>query len=150
MNDTAVQGGATAVQGIPMPRLGSPLADGRFAGIVYDAATNQDVALVDLGFSDEDMTHEAAGKWAAEKGAFRPTREEARVLWANLDSRATGAEVLRPGWFWLDPQYAGFESFAWLQLFDVGYQGYDHKSSVCRARAVRRFPLQPFSNSGAA
>ena len=133
-------------KGIPMPRIGSALGDGRFAGIVFDPATGQDVALVDLGLSDGDMTFAAAEKRAKALGAHQPTREEARVLWANLDSRAPATAGF---WFWTGTPFAGNEAYAWCQFFDDGNQGYFRKDVELRARAVRRLPLQPFDHSGA-
>lgn len=118
-----------------LPRIGAELAGGRFAGIVY--GIDYDIALVDLGASDKSITHAEAGKWAEAKGGHRPTREEARVLWANLDSR----EGTR-GWFWLEPQYAGYESYAWIQGFDAGGQTTGHKSYDYPARAVRRLVIR--------
>ncbi len=128
---------------VPMPRLGAELDGGRFAGIVHDQATNEDVALVDLGISENDMTHAKAAQWAKGKGGALPTREEARVLWANLDTRAT----VTISWFWTGTQYAGDEAYAWFQGFNDGYQGDYRTDDKLRARAVRRLPLQPFTPS---
>jgi hypothetical protein len=132
-------------QGIPMPRLGARLADGEFAGIVFDPATNQDVALVDLGFSTRKVTHAQAAEYAASKGGSRPTREEARVLWANLDSRSKENR----GYFWLETEAAGYEGYAWYQYFGDGTQYHCHKDGGRLARAVRRLPLQHFDHSDA-
>lgn len=52
--------------------------------------------------------------------------------------QADGTEAFEPEWYWTSTQNAGYPSFAWMQYFDIGYQGGDLKSSECRARAVRR------------
>jgi hypothetical protein len=120
-----------------LPRIGEIVNGRRFAGIMAGRDGAPDYRLYCLGFAEEATTWEGAQEFASSKGGFRPTREEGRVLWANLDFGAKESF-----WFWLDPQYAGVEDYAWYQYFDGGGQDNDHKSSRCRARAVSREPIQ--------
>ncbi|HRO61716.1 MAG TPA: DUF1566 domain-containing protein [Burkholderiaceae bacterium] len=52
-----------------------------------------------------------------------------------------GPEALRAVAYWSSTQYAGGESNAWCQGFDVGYQCDCRKVNELRARAVRRLPI---------
>lgn len=52
--------------------------------------------------------------------------------------KAGGAQAFEDAWYWSSTQSAGYESFAWLQYFNDGYQNHDRKSDDCHARAVRR------------
>lgn len=131
----AVSAALTTIALAALPRIGADLAGGKFAGIVgAEKAGDPDIALVDLGFSEKEMTHAEAEAFAKERDGVRPTRVEARVLWANIDSRAS----MPYAWFWCEETVAGDESFAWCQDFSTGYQGSGHKSDRYRARAVRR------------
>lgn len=141
--DTEVQGGVAAAQGIVLPQVGEALDGGKVAGVLFDAARMALVAVIDLGWSKKRMTHEAAGKWAADKGGRRPTRMEG-ILLADLDERT---EKKPSDWFWLEPQYAGLEYCAWVQNFDVGIQNLALKSDDFRARAGRSVVIQSFGPS---
>ncbi|MDC8756229.1 DUF1566 domain-containing protein [Janthinobacterium fluminis] len=52
-----------------------------------------------------------------------------------------GNEALEPFWHWSSTQYAAVPSYAWIQFFDDGSQGYTLKSYEGRARAVRRLKI---------
>lgn len=52
--------------------------------------------------------------------------------------QAGGAEAFEPEWYLTSTQDAGYPSFAWMQYFVNGGQGYYLKSYEYRARAVRR------------
>ncbi len=125
---------ASTSAGIPMPRIGAPLADGIFAGIVR--GENEDHALVLLAETPKRMKWKAAMEWAQKLGASLPTRSEQAVLFGNLKDQFPDG-----GWHWSCEQYAGDGAYAWCQTFDNGYQGYGHKGLELRARAVRRLPL---------
>jgi len=56
--------------------------------------------------------------------------------------RAGCAQAFEEAWYWSSTQRAGDPGYAWMQHFDNGHQGYDHKSNQYRARAVRSFPIQ--------
>jgi hypothetical protein len=58
-------------------------------------------------------------------------------------------DALTPTWYWSSTQYAPGPSIAWSQDFNVGLQVSHRKSAEGRARAVRRLPIQSFSNSNA-
>lgn len=55
--------------------------------------------------------------------------------------RESGAEAFETEWYWSSTQYAGDESFAWIQNFYDGLQGDDHKGYDYRVRAVRRVAI---------
>ena len=135
----------SAVAGIPMPRIGEPLADGIFRGIVAAATPGEpDQALVDLGFPfDKRMTHAGALKAVAAMGASLPTRAEGRILHGNGDIRSKESH----GWFWLLEQSEGYAGYAWIQLFGGGYQTTGPKGYESLVRPVRRLPLQYFNPS---
>ena len=53
------------------------------------------------------------------------------------DFQEDGEQALKPTWYWSSTQYSAYN--AWIQVFDDGDQGNDHKNFAFRARAVRRF-----------
>lgn len=122
--------------GIRMPRIGAPLADGIFAGIVR--GQDADHALVLLAEAPKRMKWKAAMEWAQAQaqGGTLPTRSEQAILFGNLKD-----QFPEGGWYWSCEQYAGDEAYAWCQYFDNGSQGDTHKGTGLRARAVRRLPL---------
>jgi hypothetical protein len=124
---------AASTAGIPMPRIGQPLADGIFAGIARGA--DGDHALVLLAEAPRAMKWSAAMKWAKDQGADLPTRAEQSVIFGNLRSEFDG------GWYWSSAPYAGYEGYAWSQSFTSGTQDNTHKVYELRARPVRRLPL---------
>jgi hypothetical protein len=133
MNDLATAP-SKALAGVPMPRIGAPLADGIFAGIVRGA--DADHALVLLQEAPKRMKWKDATEWAAGLGATLPNRSEQAVLFGNLKDQFKDG-----GWYWSCEQYAGYESSAWCQGFTSGDQYGSRKDDELRARAVRRLPL---------
>ncbi|HEY0843788.1 MAG TPA: DUF1566 domain-containing protein [Noviherbaspirillum sp.] len=55
--------------------------------------------------------------------------------------KAGGAQAFDDAWYWTSTQHAATTDYAWVQYFGNGSQGYDHKSSEYRARAVRRLSI---------
>ncbi len=55
--------------------------------------------------------------------------------------RGEGGEAFDERAYWSSTQFAGNESGAWAQGFDVGGQGWDLKDDFFRARAVRKIKL---------
>jgi hypothetical protein len=55
--------------------------------------------------------------------------------------KAGGAETFSDEWYWTSTQGAASSCCAWMQHFADGYQGNNHKSVACRARAVRRLSI---------
>lgn len=55
--------------------------------------------------------------------------------------RADGKQAFAEAWYWTSTQHAADSGCAWMQRFGYGYQGYDHKSSYGRARAVRKIKI---------
>ena len=62
-----------------------------------------------------------------------PDTREARLLAINCRDSFDLNDL-----YWTSEQHAHYDSFAWLQNFNLGGQGNSHKSYKYRARAVRR------------
>lgn len=118
------------------PRLGEVVNGGTFMGIVHNE-DGVDYTLWDLGEAPETMKHEHALAWAKDRGGDLPPRREQALMFAN---RAAGQ--FKEAWYWSKEQYAGSESYAWVQAFGDGAQSSGRKGTVCRARAVRREAIQ--------
>ena len=103
-----------------------------YAGVILGAEGSPDYDLILIDGEANDITWEGAKEWAHEAGGQLPDRREQSLLYANLKEKFQGA------WYWSSEQLVSDESFAWLQDFGNGLQGYDHKHDTCRARAVRR------------
>lgn len=132
--DQPVNSAPAATAGIAMPRIGAPLGDGIFAGIAR--GEEGDHALILLAEAPKRLTWWDATNWAGDQGASLPTRAEQAVLFGNLKD-----QFPEGGSYWSCEQSAGYESYAWYQYFDLGYQGDGLKVNELRARAVRRWPL---------
>lgn len=126
------------------PRIGARWAGhgGIYAGTIRGSDARPDCHLI--VHEDEAMavTWHSAKDWA---GALTcdshadfalPTRAEQAVLFGNVP------ELFAKEWYWSEAQFAGPEQCAWYQNFTTGFQGYGHKSSKLRARAVRREPIE--------
>jgi hypothetical protein len=121
----------------------SPHGEGIYAGIVGAEGDKPDGALILLNATPPaKLNWSDARKWAEAlgDGARLPTRCEAALLYANAKATMPTDE-----WCWLDEQYSS--DIAWAQLFSYGSQSHILKSTECRARAVRRLPLQSFNPS---
>jgi hypothetical protein len=66
-----------------------------------------------------------------------PTRYESRLLVINTPNSFDTGE-----WYWTSTQDTFNPNYAWIQLFDDGYQSSCHKSDECRARAIRRIYIE--------
>ena len=127
-------GQAVAALPVPVPgAIGSAFGGGMYAGIIRGIDGALDEHLVLLDGEAEAVTWDAAGAWAAAKGAALPTHAEQRLLMANLPDQ------FKPEWYWSGTQ-AG-PSYAWVQYFGSGLQNYYLRSYEGRARAVRRLPI---------
>jgi hypothetical protein len=133
--DQPVASKPTAAAGIPMPRIGAPLADGIFVTIARGKESDHALAL--LAEAPKRLTWAQAMKWAEDQGASLPTRAELSLIFGNLRDLFPDG-----GAYWSCEQSAGSGSFAWYQYFDLGTQHYYHKHDELRARAVRRLPLE--------
>ena len=77
-----------------------------------------------------------ATTWAESIGGELPNRIESALLFATLKDQFDDA------WYWTREEHASDSGYAWLQDFDNGGQGNDHKDCKFRARAVRRLEIQ--------
>ncbi|WP_213662827.1 DUF1566 domain-containing protein [Stutzerimonas stutzeri] len=99
------------------------------AGSEWDGHANT------LALAESEHSHRAA-EWAATRDVdghrdfYLPARRELRLCWVNVPELFAGA------WYWSSTQYS--PDTAWIQDFDDGDQGDDHKDYEHRARAVRR------------
>lgn len=74
-------------------------------------------------------------EWAKSIGGDLPTRSEQNLLFEK------SKDQFKRDWYWSNTQHAGHSDCAWGQDFIIGIQNYDYKSSLGRARAVRRLPI---------
>ena len=117
---------------IGLPAIGAEWNGGIYAGLtIYD---NAPAALVLLPGDDELTWHDAMA-WAIKQGGMLPSRIDALVLFQNLKDR------FKQAYYWTSSPYAGDESYAWFQSFDLGGQYGGRLGDDFRARAVRRFPI---------
>lgn len=84
----------------------------------------------------DEVTHEEATAWAAEKGGTLPNRFEQALLFAHHKDAFE-----KKDWYWSDAQHASNADFAWCQGFSNGTQRNRHRLYRLRARAVRRLPI---------
>lgn len=132
-----------------VPAVGSLWSEqgGVFVGLLRGPDGSTHALIRCEALPDSRLPWRKATDWAAKvrvdgHADFRlPTREEARLLWAN-DREAFGSD-----WYWLGAEYD--RSDAWYQIFNYGYQSITRKYYELRARAVRSFVLQSFDPSGA-
>lgn len=115
-----------------LPAVGTPLADGTFAGI-HSQPDGTHVAVVLLSAWSEGLTWKKALTWAKKQDGQLPTRPVAALLFANLKAQ------LQPRWHWTSEE--DDDSSAWLCNITGGYQDYLHKSFEGCAVAVRLIPL---------
>lgn len=116
-----------------LPAIGTEYHGGVYAGLSLE--NEHPVALVLLP-GDESLTWSDALAWAEKQGGALPSRIDQLVLFKNLKSE------FQEAWYWSGEQSAGSSDYAWCQDFYDGDQGYDRKVTHCRARAVRRLPIQ--------
>lgn len=119
---------------LKVPKIGTELEGGIFAGIVADET--EDYALILLPATTQPLNWNDAVKWAKSVGGNLPTCSEQAILYGNLKKE------FEPRWYWTCEQDADDDvSYAWVQYFYDGNQGYDPKSYEYRARAVRRIHI---------
>ena len=110
--------------------------DEHYAGIIIGKDGEAPYHLMLLPGEAESVTFEKAKEWAKKAGGELPTRREQSLLFANLK------EWFQPRWYWSSEQSAPSYDYAWAQDFGNGYQDGFHKTSLYRARAVRRLTIQ--------
>lgn len=115
-----------------LPKVGEPLAEGTFAGILTQPDGTH-VAIVLLPAWSEDLTWKKAVNWAEKQGGALPSRPAAALLYANLKGS------LKPRWHWTSEAFDA--SYAWDCYFDGGDQVITLKSYEGCAVAVRSIPL---------
>lgn len=126
-----------AVEKISYPAITLDLQPGeKNAGIVLGKDGDLDYFLILLPDGKDDINWKNANTWAKQQGGEKeaglPTRREQAVLFGNLK------EEFGQGYYWSSEQHASHSDSAWSQNFTDGYQLFITKSSIMRARAVRR------------
>lgn len=135
--------------GLNVPAIGAewPEQGGVYAGALLGTKGAADYLLI-VGPEYEDfLTWKDARAWAAkiDVGAHRDF-----VLFDRHDGLALFDRVrslFQSAWYWTNEQLAGDSDYAWYQHFYDGIQRYADKDDDYSARAVRRVPIQLFSNS---
>lgn len=119
------------IQTITLPEL----AKGEtYAGILLqDGKPTHHLVLLP---GETTATWKDAVAWAKEQDGELPTRKEQALLFANA------ADQFKREWYWSGEPFAGNDAYAWCQVFLDGDQYGGHKGYDCRARAVRRIPIQ--------
>lgn len=129
------------IETLERPVIGQPWQGGIYAGIsVHD---KQPVYLVLLPSDAEHKSWNAAHKswkqalaWATKQGGELPSRVDFLILYQNVKSE------FKEDWYWTAQTYELGEKYAWCQYFGHGGQHSGAKIHKCRARAVRRIPIQ--------
>ena len=124
------------VKTLRFPEIEIELLSGEhYAGIITgkDGELSYHVILIDGDLMD--VAWDNAKELAANAGGELPTRREQALLYANLK------EQFQESAYWSCEEYASGSGYAWYQVFDDGYQGYDFKGHKLRARFVRRLPI---------
>ena len=89
----------------------------------------------------------APAKWKdaiAKAAAFKTAAHQDYVAADRFDLALcymNAPQHFEKAWYWSATPYAGASSYAWVQSFYHGYQGYDRKVGEFRARAVRRVKI---------
>lgn len=106
-------------------------------GVDESGATDEFDGLANTLALAESKTDHPAAQWAVSvavngfRDLYIPSKREGMLAAANAP------EIFKPGWHGLSTQYSA--NFAYVQLFDDGFQGLDLKDSQYRFRLVRRF-----------
>lgn len=133
---------AEATQVAPSTTLTLPtLANGEiYLGAIISSDGTYSNHTILLPGDYEDAAWKDAMSWAASRGGDLPNRMEQALLFATL------RDQFKADWYWSNTLHASVASFAWCQYFGTGRQLSSHIHFQCRARAVRRLPIQPFTN----
>lgn len=108
-----------------------------YAGLSRDHDTGAWHHLVLLpATTDKGLTWQEAIDWAKSVGGELPTRFESAMLYANVRDK-----IDQDYWYWTATPQASGPAWAWGQSCSYGYQSTGLKGYLCRARAVRRVPL---------
>lgn len=113
------------------------LADGeKYAGFLLDENGAPTHHVVLLAGDSKPIAWKKAVEWAKKQGGELPSRREQSLLFANCKAE------FEADWYWSGEQHAERAGCAWFQDFSYGTQDWDVVSDRCRARAVRRVPIQ--------
>jgi len=122
---------------IPVPALNTGET---YVGAIISACGTYSHHTILLPGDHDDANWNAAMDWAKSLGGDLPNRIEQSLLFATLKDQ------FKRDWYWSNTLHASAASYAWCQYFIIGLQ-YDYLIlTQCRARAVRRLPIQPFNN----
>lgn len=117
------------------------LAEGEtYLGAIISADGTHSHHTILLPGDHDDATWQDAIDWAKSLGGDLPNRVEQALLFATLKDQ------FKKDRYWSNTLYASDASYAWCQHFSYGNQNDLHFNYQCRARAVRRLPIQPFIN----
>ena len=117
------------------------LAEGEIPIAIIQVTGHAPYQLILLPGDVEDVTHEAATEWATSIGGELPNRHEQALLFAHARDQFERDD------YWSAERHESDPDYAWCQYFDYGDQDYGRRGTQLRARAVRRLPIQSFTNS---
>ncbi|HCE10887.1 MAG TPA: hypothetical protein DEQ40_20220, partial [Oxalobacteraceae bacterium] len=104
----------------------------RYVGAIISADGTKRDHIILLPGELEGANWKDAMDWAKSLGGDLPNRCESALLFATLKNE------FKPEWHWTNEELASDPGYAWLQVFDDGFQINCLKSYEGRARAVRR------------
>lgn len=107
----------------------------KYVGAIISADGTKRDHIVLLPEVKVDINWKDAMAWAKSIGGDLPNRCESALLFATMKDQ------FEPQWHWTNEQDADNTGYAWGQDFGYGGQLYNHKSTECRARAVRRLSV---------
>lgn len=123
-----------------LPRIGErwPGQGGNYAGTCRGRDDRGDYHLIYAEADSGELTF-AEGIKAGEsyeadghKDFTMPDKEEGPILFGNVGHH------FKKAYYWTRTQYAPYGGYAYVQIFDSGYQYGNRKSDKCHVRLVRR------------
>jgi hypothetical protein len=130
------------LRGVAVPRIGAVWEGegGVYAGIARGRDGAPDYHLIVGPEFDGTLDWEKACVWPKSVIVDGHTdfalwfRKEQSLSFANV------GDLFKPEYYWSCEQFSSY--YAYVQGFYNGFQGYYGKGSFCRARSVRRIPIQ--------
>ncbi|WP_083953421.1 DUF1566 domain-containing protein [Thauera butanivorans] len=117
------------------------LAEGEIPIAIIQITGHAPYHLILLPGDVEDVTHDAAAEWATSICGELPNRHEQALLFAHARDQFERDD------YWSAERHESDPDYAWYQNFYYGGQSDSHRDDLLRARAVRRLPIQSFTNS---
>lgn len=130
--------------GLDVPAIGAEWAEqgGVYAGAMLGKNGRPDYLLIVGPEHSDYLTWQPANDWA---GSLTVSNFHDFTLFDRGEGVAFYDRVrslFQRSWYWTSELHAGLSNNAWCQYFYYGDQDTAYKDNDCRARAVRRVPIQ--------